>query len=488
MNKISINTSNNNNNHYKNYNNSASFHSPLPYRSQLRSSIPPLPAIHCSQHEERCKPLTIDEYEANYRLRASDMELVERVYYGGMATDQLRAALWPCLFGLMKHRGRFERVAQYTNGSSATCKGALQRSHTHRYIEHKENEIRWLELRRIYERYQAQWLAILPEQEVRFTSFRDRKSLIEQDVIRCDWSHPFYAQKPLNVNKLTNLLMTYMMYDFDIGYVQGMSDLAGPILYMYNGDIVKSFWVFVEVMKLFRRNFELTQKTIHFQLDSLYKLLKITDPIFAKFLDENDSSNCFFVFRAIVCQFKRELMKDGEDDYGKVLYLWDTIWSVNRLNQLREELDKLPASTTNSHSELKPVTHSKPIMMQPSGPFQLSFDPDQCDAPRHKLTETEIFVLALCISMIRRERDFILNNKLDGPDIHLHFIDPKLAHNLDDFIENAIIIYSYIKNDLNIVKLTSPFKEPPEVRDIVAESPPDDLLNDFLIINGYSEL
>lgn len=447
--------------------------------------IPALPSIDSTKKRGRLKPLTIEEYESDFRQSATDLELVERVFVGSMSCNQLRAALWPYLFGLVAHRGRFEKIRN-SDGAEAYI-----------FIENEANTEKWFELQKLYDSYQTQWKAILPDQETRFSAFRDRKSLIERDVIRCDRLHPFYAEERQNLSALTNLLMTYMMYDFDIGYVQGMSDLAGPILYMYNGDLVKSFWVFVEVMKLFRRNFELTQKTIHFQLNCLLELIRHTDPIFAQYLQEHDSSNCFFAFRAIVCQFKRELMKEGENDYSKVLFLWDTIWSVKRRYELQEELDALKAGDMNAESTNQQITNLAPTMQQPiteqpgpsyDNPFFTPFDPNQSDTLRHQLTETEIFVLSLCLSMIRRERDIILANKRDSTGIHQNFIDPKLASNLNSFIEHAINIYSYLKNDFDISKL---YKKPVPTTDQNPESPPDsaegyDLLSDFLIINAAS--
>lgn len=449
--------------------------------------ISALPPIECSTKRGRLEPLTIEEYE-KIRESATDFELIERVFYGSISCNQLRAALWPYLFGLIQHRGRFEKL-HHEDGRSVYI-----------FIESEANTSRWCELQKLYYLYQSQWKAIMPDQEQRFSTYRERKSLIERDVIRCDRLHKFYANEPQNLATLTNLLMTYMMYDFDIGYVQGMSDLAGPILYMYNGDLVKSFWIFVEVMKLFRRNFELTQKTIHFQLNCLHELIKITDPIFAEYLEENESSNCFFAFRAIVCQFKRELMKEDEDDYTKVLFLWDTIWCAKRRCVLHEEWQNLiqddmqvennisGGSNPEKEQKLRPVTEQPCITND--NPFFVAFDPNQSDTPRQNLTETEIFVLALCLSMVRRERDIIMANRLDGTDIHLHFIDPKLSSDLNGFIEHAINIYSYMKNDFDLSRLTSP-KEEPATEDTTPESNHDsvegyDPEHDFLIINGAS--
>lgn len=46
--------------------------------------------------------------------------------------------------------------------------------------------------------------------------------LSERDVVRCDRSHPFYSDTNENLDTLRRLLMTYVMYDFDTGYVQGL--------------------------------------------------------------------------------------------------------------------------------------------------------------------------------------------------------------------------------------------------------------------------
>jgi hypothetical protein len=39
------------------------------------------------------------------------------------------------------------------------------------------------------------------------------------------------------------------MFDFDLGYVQGMSDFLSPILVIIN-DEVDTFWCFVGLMKI----------------------------------------------------------------------------------------------------------------------------------------------------------------------------------------------------------------------------------------------
>lgn len=72
---------------------------------------------------------------------------------------------------------------------------------------------------------------------------------IDKDVNRTDRTLNFYAgDGNQNIVKLHNVLMTYIMFNFDLGYVQGMSDLLSPILMIMNGDEIESFWCFVGFM------------------------------------------------------------------------------------------------------------------------------------------------------------------------------------------------------------------------------------------------
>ncbi|EPS74110.1 hypothetical protein M569_00644 [Genlisea aurea] len=65
------------------------------------------------------------------------------------------------------------------------------------------------------------YVSISREQAKRFTKFRERKALIEKDVVRTDRSLPFYdGDDNPNVNLLHDILLTYSFYNFDLGYCQ----------------------------------------------------------------------------------------------------------------------------------------------------------------------------------------------------------------------------------------------------------------------------
>uniref|UniRef100_A0A8C7N6I2 TBC1 domain family member 15 n=1 Tax=Oncorhynchus kisutch TaxID=8019 RepID=A0A8C7N6I2_ONCKI len=99
-----------------------------------------------------------------------------------------------------------------------------------------------------YFRMKLQWKSVSEEQEKHNSMFRDHRSLIEKDVNRTDRTNTFYeGQDNPGLILLHDVLMTYCMYDFDLGYVQGMSDLLSPILYVME-DEVDAFWCFVSFM------------------------------------------------------------------------------------------------------------------------------------------------------------------------------------------------------------------------------------------------
>lgn len=93
-----------------------------------------------------------------------------------------------------------------------------------------------------------QWKTLTKSQEDNFSDFRERKSLIEKDVNRTDRTLKFYAgDNNPNLHLLYDILMTYVMYNFDLGYVQGMSDLCSVILHLFKNE-VDAFWCFVGFM------------------------------------------------------------------------------------------------------------------------------------------------------------------------------------------------------------------------------------------------
>lgn len=146
---------------------------------------PALPEIEAKNPKKRQPPISEQEYDSELKFK-SKLFLFERIFLGGLESDSMRRRLWPILLGVMED----------------------------------ENEANWLPLIDLYNLYMQQWTSITPDQESRFTAFKEKKSMAERDVVRCDRCHPYF-QKQENIDILRDILMCYIMHDFDTGYVQG---------------------------------------------------------------------------------------------------------------------------------------------------------------------------------------------------------------------------------------------------------------------------
>uniref|UniRef100_A0A8C6T6E8 TBC1 domain family member 15 n=1 Tax=Neogobius melanostomus TaxID=47308 RepID=A0A8C6T6E8_9GOBI len=168
---------------------------------------------------------------------------------------------------------------------------------------------------------ELQWKSVSEEQERRNSRLRDYRSLIEKDVNRTDRTNRFYEgiDNP-GLVLLNDILMTYCMFDFDLGYVQGMSDLLSPILYVMENE-VDAFWCFVYYMEQMHHNFEEQMQGMKTQLVQLSSLLRLLDLAFWNYLESQDSGYLYFCFRWLLIRFKREL------SFQDVLRLWEVMWT-----------------------------------------------------------------------------------------------------------------------------------------------------------------
>uniref|UniRef100_A0A0K8SQQ5 Rab-GAP TBC domain-containing protein n=1 Tax=Lygus hesperus TaxID=30085 RepID=A0A0K8SQQ5_LYGHE len=166
----------------------------------------------------RGQPLSVHQWAnaMDAEGRISEVKDIKKIIFEGGVQDSIRYEVWKFLLG-------------YFPWNSST---------------HERQELRQVKTEE-YFRMKLQWKSMTPEQEARFSDFRDRKTLIEKDVNRTDRTLPFFqGDDNPNLGLLYDVLMTYVMYDFDLGYVQGMSDLLSPILSVMSNE-VDAFWCFV---------------------------------------------------------------------------------------------------------------------------------------------------------------------------------------------------------------------------------------------------
>uniref|UniRef100_A0A3B3ZUS4 TBC1 domain family member 15 n=1 Tax=Periophthalmus magnuspinnatus TaxID=409849 RepID=A0A3B3ZUS4_9GOBI len=172
-----------------------------------------------------------------------------------------------------------------------------------------------------YFRMKVQWKSVSEEQEMRNSLLRGYRNLIERDVNRTDRNNTFFSgnDNP-GLTLLHDVLMTYCMYNFDLGYVQGMSDLLAPLLFVTQNE-VESFWCLTGFMDLVHLNFEESQEAMKKQLLQLSLLLRALDPELCDFLDSQDSGSLCFCFRWLLIWFKREF------SFEDILTLWEVLWT-----------------------------------------------------------------------------------------------------------------------------------------------------------------
>ncbi|TKC53725.1 hypothetical protein EI555_018468, partial [Monodon monoceros] len=258
------------------------------FSSFSRVELGPRPAV------ERAPPVTEEEWARRMgpegRLQQVP-ELKARIFSGGLSPS-LRREAWKFLLGYLSWEGSAEE----------------HKAH----VRKKTDE---------YFRMKLQWKSVSPEQERRNSLLRGYRSLIERDVSRTDRNNKFY-EGPENpgLGLLNDILLTYCMYHFDLGYVQGMSDLLSPILYVTQNE-VDAFWCFCGFMELVHGNFEESQETMKRQLGQLLLLLRVLDPPLCDFLDSQDSGSLCFCFRWLLIWFKREF------PFPDVLRLWEVLWT-----------------------------------------------------------------------------------------------------------------------------------------------------------------
>ncbi|EGC31138.1 hypothetical protein DICPUDRAFT_89768 [Dictyostelium purpureum] len=259
-------------------------------------------SIELGVNRRECNPLSPSEWYSYFDdegriCLANQQILLKKIFYGGI-DDSIRQDVWPFLLGF------------YSFDSTYSSREVVKYEKTQQYFTIKR-----------------QWESISCEQESRFSKYSSRKMLIRKDVIRTDRLHPMFVygeddfdQNP-NLKLMNDILLTYSFFNFDIGYVQGMSDLLSPILNVMKCKEVESFWCFKGLMDRLESNFHKDQNGMHTQLSTLSKLLKFIDLELYSHLEQNNGENMYFFFQSILICFKREF------SFADVKTLWEILWS-----------------------------------------------------------------------------------------------------------------------------------------------------------------
>uniref|UniRef100_A0A672LJ38 TBC1 domain family member 15 n=1 Tax=Sinocyclocheilus grahami TaxID=75366 RepID=A0A672LJ38_SINGR len=243
---------------------------------------------------KRGKPLDNWDQFLDPEGRVTDPQKVKKLVFRGGIVPSLRKEVWKFLLGFYP----------WNTINNFQFQPFLFRSPTDEYF-----------------RMKVQWKSVSEEQEMRNSLFRGNRSLIERDVNRTDRHNSFFSgnENP-GLALLQDVLMTYCMYNFDLGYVQGMSDLLSPLLFVTQNE-VESFWCLTGFMDLVHQNFEESQEAMKQQLLQLSLLLRALDPELCDYLDSQDSGSLCFCFRWLLIWFKREF------SFEDILSLWEVLWT-----------------------------------------------------------------------------------------------------------------------------------------------------------------
>ncbi|XP_036451284.1 small G protein signaling modulator 1 [Colossoma macropomum] len=146
---------------------------------------------------------------------------------------------------------------------------------------------------------------------------------IDKDVQRCDRN--FWYFTTANLEKLRNIMCSYVWQHLDIGYVQGMCDLLAPLLVILD-DEAMAFSCFTELMKRMNQNFPHGgAMDTHFA--NMRSLIQILDSELFELMQQNgDYTHFYFCYRWFLLDFKREMV------YDDVFSVWETIWAARTIS------------------------------------------------------------------------------------------------------------------------------------------------------------
>ncbi|KAJ2942782.1 hypothetical protein O0L34_g14969 [Tuta absoluta] len=146
---------------------------------------------------------------------------------------------------------------------------------------------------------------------------------IEKDVQRCDRNYPFFTDE--NLDKLRNIMCTYVWEHLEIGYMQGMCDLAAPLLVMMKEEAA-AHALFARLMSRASDNFPSGQAMdAHFA--DMRSLIQILDcELYELMHAHGDYTHFYFCYRWFLLDFKREML------YQDVFAAWELIWAARHVS------------------------------------------------------------------------------------------------------------------------------------------------------------
>ncbi|XP_049638071.1 small G protein signaling modulator 2 isoform X2 [Suncus etruscus] len=146
---------------------------------------------------------------------------------------------------------------------------------------------------------------------------------IDKDVQRCDRNY-WYFTSP-NLERLRDIMCSYVWEHLDMGYVQGMCDLLAPLLVILDNDQL-AYSCFSHLMKRMSQNFP-NGGAMDTHFANMRSLIQILDSELFELMHQNgDYTHFYFCYRWFLLDFKRELL------YEDVFAVWEVIWAAQHIS------------------------------------------------------------------------------------------------------------------------------------------------------------
>ncbi|XP_062968798.1 small G protein signaling modulator 2 isoform X3 [Cynocephalus volans] len=146
---------------------------------------------------------------------------------------------------------------------------------------------------------------------------------IDKDVQRCDRNY-WYFTTP-NLERLRDIMCSYVWEHLDVGYVQGMCDLLAPLLVILDNDQL-AYSCFSHLMKRMSQNFP-NGGAMDTHFANMRSLIQILDSELFELMHQNgDYTHFYFCYRWFLLDFKRELL------YEDVFAVWEVIWAARHIS------------------------------------------------------------------------------------------------------------------------------------------------------------
>ncbi|CAR21696.1 GTPase-activating protein GYP7 [Lachancea thermotolerans CBS 6340] len=271
---------------------------------------------------QRSHPLTRQKWDSFFdsegRLLMTVQEVKDYIFHGGVADMELRKDVWLFLLEVypwdssLEERQVLTQTLRESYRANYKSKWEYRQPHSdedeesywHDQVLRVEKDVKRNDRDLSLYKYNTETgeAPASPQQD-----FDQGAEQVDSDV---------WTVKNPHLQSLRSILLSYNIYNNDLGYVQGMCDLLSPIYYILQDEEL-SFWAFVNFMRRMERNFLRDQSGIRDQMMALTDLCQLMLPKMSAHLAKCDSSNLFFCFRMLIVWFKREF------EFEDVCSIWE---------------------------------------------------------------------------------------------------------------------------------------------------------------------